>query len=59
MELTQKVRLNAAKGDERRYDLAILFGYSAFGIVLLVVIYFAASGPGTAAADFATMGVFP
>ena len=59
MELTQKVRLNAAKGDERRYDLAILLGYLIFGIVLLAAIYFAASGPGTAAADFATMGVFP
>jgi hypothetical protein len=59
MDLTQDVRLDTAKGDERRYDVAILFGYVAFAIVLMVVGYFAVGEPGTAAVDFATMGAFP
>jgi hypothetical protein len=59
MELTQKVRLTAPKRDSRSYDLAILLGYSAFAILLMVAIYFAASGPGTTTADLATMGAFP
>jgi len=59
MELTQKVGLIAPKSDSRSYDLTILFAYSAFAILLMVAIYFAASGPGTTAADLATMGVFP
>jgi hypothetical protein len=59
MELAQNVRLDTAKGDERRYDMAILLGYVAFAIVLMVVGYFAAGEPGTAAVDFATMGAFP
>ena len=59
MELTQKVRLTATKGEARSYDFSILFGYSAFAILLMVAIYFAAGGPGTTAADLATMGAFP
>jgi hypothetical protein len=59
MELTQKVRLTAPKSDSRSYDLTILLRYSAFAILLMVAIYFAASGPGTTAADLAAMGVFP
>jgi hypothetical protein len=55
----RNVRLPTAKDDERRYDLTILFGYVVFAILLMVVIYFAAGGSGTAAADFATISTFP
>jgi hypothetical protein len=59
MELAQKVRLTAAKGDERSHDLAIIAGYAICAILLLAAIYFASGGPGTAAADLVSMSVFP
>jgi len=40
-------------------DVAILIGYAAFAIVLLIAIYLAAMSCGTAPGDLATMTVFP
>jgi hypothetical protein len=59
MELTQQVRLASAKPDVRSRDLTIILGYATFAVVTLIAIYLAAGGPGTAAADFANMTVFP
>jgi hypothetical protein len=56
MALAQQVRLTATKS---RHDTAILLGYSIFAIVALIAIYLASGGPGTEAADFANMTVFP
>jgi hypothetical protein len=39
--------------------MSIILGYSVLTLVMLIAIYFAAGGPGTAAADFANMTVFP
>ncbi len=58
MALAQQVRLSAAKSGERGHDMAILLGYSIFAIVMMLAIYLA-GGPGTEAADFANMTVFP
>jgi len=59
MELTQKLRLTSAKRGEQSHDMAIVLGYSILAILLLLAIYFASGGPGTAPVDFADMSVFP
>jgi hypothetical protein len=71
MELAQQVRLASAKSlasnkslaptksDVRSHDLSIIIGYAAFAVVLVVAIYLAGGEPGTSAADFANMTVFP
>lgn len=59
MALAQQARLNTAKGDEQGHDARIMFGYSILAILLLVAIYSASAGPGTAPDDFANMSVFP
>jgi hypothetical protein len=59
MELAQQVRIASAKADVRGRDISIILGYSIFALVMLLAIYFAAGGPGTAEADFANMVVFP
>jgi hypothetical protein len=59
MALAQQVRLTATKSNERSHDTSILLGYSIFAIVALIVIYLVSGGPGTEAADFANMTVFP
>jgi hypothetical protein len=58
MELAQQVRL-ASKADAPSRDMSIILGYSIFALVILLAIYLAAGGPGTAEADFANMVVFP
>ena len=59
MSLAQQVRLNASRSNERSHDMVLLLGYSIFAIVALIAIYLASGGPGTEAADFANMTVFP
>lgn len=59
MELTQKLRFMSAKRGEQSHDMAIVSGYSILAILLLLAIYFASGGPGTAPVDFAAMSVFP
>jgi hypothetical protein len=59
MELAQKVRLASTASDVRGHDTSIILGYAAFAVVLLVAIYLAGGEPGTSAADFANMTVFP
>jgi hypothetical protein len=59
MELTQKLRLESAKRGEQSHDMAIMSGYSILAILLLLAIFFASSGPGTAPVDFADMSAFP
>jgi hypothetical protein len=57
MALAQQIA--SAKVDVRSRDVTIILGYSIFALVMLLAIYLAASGPGTAAADFANMVAFP
>jgi hypothetical protein len=57
MALAQQVA--PAKVDVRSRDMTIILGYSIVALVMLLAIYLAASGPGTEAADFANMVVFP
>jgi hypothetical protein len=57
MALAQRVA--SAKVDVPGRDMTIILGYSIFALVMLLAIYLAASGPGTAAADFANMVAFP
>jgi hypothetical protein len=59
MELIQQVRIASAKANAPSRDMSIILNYAAFAGVTLIAIYLAAGGPGTAAADFATMMVFP
>jgi hypothetical protein len=59
MEVAQQVRLNTARGDVRSRDMTIMLGYSILAILLLSAIYFASGPPGTSAADFTSMVVFP
>jgi hypothetical protein len=59
MALAQQVRLTATKGSERNHDMTILLGYSALAILMVIAICLAWGGPGTEAADFANMTVFP
>jgi hypothetical protein len=59
MELAQQVRLAPAQSEVRSHDMSIILGYAALAILMVVAIYFAGTGPGTAPADFANMTVFP
>lgn len=59
MELAQQVRLAPAKADVRSRDMTIILGYSILSLVMLLAIYLASGGPGTASVDFANMVVFP
>ena len=61
MEIAEQftVRRQAEDVEVKNYDISILLGYSIFAIVFLIVIYFDSISPGTAAADFASMTVFP
>ena len=61
MEIAEQftARRQAEDVEVKNYDMSILLGYSIFAIVFLIVIYFDSMSPGTAAADFASMTVFP
>ena len=61
MEIAEQftARRQAEDVEVKNYDISILLGYSIFAIVFLIVIYFDSMAPGTAAADFASMTVFP
>jgi hypothetical protein len=64
MAIAQQNRFETAPGGLAKSlanrDVAILIGYAAFAMVMmLAAIYFASTSPGTAPADFAVMTVFP
>jgi len=54
-----KFELRPPKLDASSRDISIILGYSVFALVMLIAIYLAGSGSGTAPADFADMTVFP
>jgi hypothetical protein len=59
MEIVQRSRFVTAKPQTRNRVTTILLGYAILAIVFLTAMYFASTSSGTAAADFATMTVFP
>jgi hypothetical protein len=59
MEIAQHTKFETAQSDVRSHDMAILRGYAAFAIVLLVAVYLGSMAAGTAPGDFAAMTVFP
>jgi hypothetical protein len=59
MAIVQQAGFETAPRDLKSYDYAILIGYAAFAIVLLIAIYFASMSSGTAPSDFASLTVFP
>jgi hypothetical protein len=59
MELAQQVRIASTKTKAPSRDFSIVLGYSVIALLMLIAIYLAAGGPGTAAADFANMAAFP
>jgi hypothetical protein len=59
MEIAQQTRFETAQREVRNRDFAILLGYSAFAILLLIGIYWGSMSAGTASGDFASMTVFP
>jgi hypothetical protein len=61
MEIAEQftAQRQAADVEVKNYDMSILLGYSIFAIVLLIVVYFDSTSPGTALGDFASMTVLP
>ncbi|WP_426440867.1 hypothetical protein [Bradyrhizobium genosp. P] len=59
MEIVQRVRPQTIQRQGTSHDTAIMLGYLAFAIVLMIAIYLDALSSGTAAGDLATMTVFP
>jgi hypothetical protein len=57
--MAQAQQVASAKVDVPSRDMTIILGYSIVALVILLAIYFAASGPGTEAVDFANMVAFP
>ncbi|MGY4629132.1 hypothetical protein [Bradyrhizobium sp. USDA 4486] len=43
----------------RDYDAWIIIGYASLALLVLVALYFAASGPGFSADDVAVMTILP
>ncbi len=59
MEIVQRTRFKTAQREVGSHDLAIVLGYVAFAVVLMIAIYLGSLSSGTAPGDFATMTVFP
>jgi len=59
MEIAEQTRFDVAQRPIKNGDAIVLLGYSMSAIVLLIAIYFGSMSSGTAAADFASMIVFP
>ena len=59
MEIAEQTRFDVAQRQVKSRDAIVLLGYSMFAIVLLIAIYIGSMSSGTAAADFASMIVFP
>ena len=59
MAFAQQVGIASAKPDVRGGGTRIILGCSILALVMLLAIYLAAAGPGTASADFANMVAFP
>jgi hypothetical protein len=58
MRAADEIRLGNSRLRNVDTDMLILFSYAIFAIAFLALIY-AASAPGTAAGDFASMSAFP
>lgn len=59
MEIVQRTRFKTAQREVGSHDAAIVLGYAAFAVVLMIAIYLGSLSSGTAPGDFATMTVFP
>ena len=59
MEIVQRTRFKTAQREAGSHDVAIVLGYVAFAVVLMIAIYFGSLSSGTAPGDLATMTVFP
>ena len=59
MDIAEQIRFDVAQRPVKNRDAIASLGYSMFAIVLLIAIYFGSMSSGTAAADFASMIVFP
>ena len=59
MEIAEQTRFDVAQRRVKNRDAIVLLGYSMFAIVLLIAIYFGSMSSGTAAADLASLIVFP
>ena len=59
MEIAGQTGFDVALRPIKNRDAIVLLGYSMFAIVLLIAIYIGSMSSGTAAADFASMIVFP
>jgi hypothetical protein len=59
MEIAEQTRFDVTLRPIKNRDAIVLLGYSMFAIVLLIAIYIGSMSSGTAAADFASMIVFP
>ena len=59
MEIAERARFDIVQRRVKNRDAIVLLGYSMFAIVFLIAIYFGSKSSGAAAADFASMIVFP
>jgi hypothetical protein len=59
MEIAEQTRFDVAQRPIKNRDAIVSLGYSISAIVLLIAIYLGSMSSGTAAADFASMIVFP
>jgi hypothetical protein len=57
--VAENIRRNNSDLKVKDYDTRITLGYAISSMVFLVIIYAASMSAGTAAADFASMSVFP
>jgi hypothetical protein len=58
MAIAQNTRFKTTRSEVKSYDMPILLGYAAFGIVLMIAIYLGAVSGGIPS-DFAAMTVYP
>ena len=59
MRVAENIRRDDSELEVRDYDIRIALGFAFFSIAFLVLVYAASISAGTAAADFASMSVFP
>ena len=59
MTVAESIRRDISGLKVKDYDTRITLGYAIFSMAFLVLIYAASTSAGTAAADFASMSVFP
>jgi hypothetical protein len=59
MGIARQTIFRPVQSEVRSHDVAILFGYAAFAMVVLIAVYFDSLSSGTSPSDLASMTGFP